>query len=520
MMSGEPRRQSLSTMLRRSASRHSKKTAIVCGDVQWTYAELDRTVDRLSAGLARSGVGKGERVAILARNSHAFVAVRFAIARLGAILVPINFMLKVEEVRYVLEHSGARVLFVDSSTAVTGCAAASGCVQSIYGIPGEKSAAPTSESIASWEQLLIDAAAPEESADESDVAQIIYTSGTESRPKGAMLTHAAVLWEYQSCVIDCEWTRDTIAVHALPLFHCAQLDAMIGPALHVGATNVVTSEPTPENIIPLLARHRATSFFAPPTIWIALLRSALFDRHDLSSLAKGYYGASIMPVEVLLEIQRRLPNLRLWNLYGQTEIAPVATILFPEEHTTHVGSAGRPTLHVETRVVDERMGDVAVGEIGEIVHRSPQLLTGYWNDEERSAQAFTGGWFHSGDLAVVDAEGYITVVDRKKDMIKSGGENVSSREVEEVLYSHPAVSEVAVIGMPDPIWIEAVVAVVVIRAGMECNDTDLIGHCSSRLAGFKMPKRIMFVARLPKNASGKVLKRELRQQLQQELSRS
>ena len=501
------RAQSLSTMLRRSAARHGDRPAIRCGEAQWSYVELDRLADRLCRGLAAQGIAKGDRVAILARNSHSFVAVRFALARAGAVLVPINFMLTPEDTRYILDHSGARMLFVDAST-LDVSQQAGFAAGPVYGLTDEDGRLP--DGLPSWETLLADGDAPEEVVDGEDLLQIIYTSGTESRPKGAMLTHAAVLWQYQSCVIDCEWTPTTVALHALPLFHCAQLDAMLGPALQAGATNIITSRPTPDTLIPLLATHRATSFFAPPTVWISLLRSALFDAHDLSSLAKGYYGASIMPVEVLRELLRRLPGLRLWNLYGQTEIAPVATILMPEDQEPRAGSAGRPTLHVSTRVVDEAMNDVAPGEIGEIVHRSPQLMTGYWNDPERTAEAFAGGWFHSGDLATIDADGFITVVDRKKDMIKSGGENVSSREVEEAIYAHPHVAEAAVIGLPDPRWIEAVTAVVVARDGAAIEEAALIEHCRTRLAGFKVPKRVIVIAEMPRNASGKILKRDLR----------
>ena len=245
-------------------------------------------------------------------------------------------------------------------------------------------------------------------------------------------------------------------------------------------------------------------------MWISLLRSPLMETADLSALEKGYYGASIMPVEVLREMNARIPQLRLWNLYGQTEIAPVATILFPEEHAERLGSAWRPTLHVETRIVDDAMQPVAPGEIGEIVHRSPQLLSGYWNDPERTADAFAGGWFHSGDLGVADEAGYITVVDRKKDMIKTGGENVASREVEEVLYQHPAISEVAVIGMPDPKWIEAVTAVIVLREGHALEADAVLAHCGEQLSAFKVPKKVVFAENLPRNASGKILKRELR----------
>ena len=503
------RRQSLSAMLRRAAARHRDRPAIACGDTAWTYAAFNGVVDRLAAGLKHAGIAPGDRVAVMARNSHAFIALRFAIARADAVFVPINFMLNAEDVRYILGHSGAAMLLVDASTAAVATEAAAGTVARVLGIPGEHDPAPAG--MASWEALLHDDGPQIEARGDDDLLQIIYTSGTESRPKGAMLSHASVLWEYQSCIVDCEWTADTVALHAMPLFHCAQLDCMIGPALQVGAANVITSQPVAENIVALLAQHRATSFFAPPTIWIAILRYLDLAGQHLGHLVKGYYGASIMPVEVLRELRERLPALRLWNLYGQTEIAPVATILFPEEHAARLGSAGRPTLHVETRVVDEDMADVAPGEVGEIVHRSPQLLSGYWDDPERTAEAFAGGWFHSGDLGTIDADGYLAVVDRKKDMIKSGGENVASREVEEAIYRHHAVSEVAVIGLPDPKWIEAVTALIVLRPGATASEAEIAAHCEAHLSSFKIPKRIVFETQLPRNASGKILKRELRQ---------
>ena len=223
-----------------------------------------------------------------------------------------------------------------------------------------------------------------------------------------------------------------------------------------------------------------------------------------------------MPVEVLREIQHRLPNVRLWNLYGQTEIAPLASVLKPNDQLRKPGSAGRAALNVEIRVVNEDGDDVAPGETGEIVHRSPQLFSGYFRDEEKTAAAFSGGWFHSGDLGAIDSEGYVTVVDRKKDIIKSGGENVASREVEEVLYGLTQISEAAVIGLPDARWVEAVTAVVVLRDGHSLSEQDVVSHCAARLAKFKVPKRIIFATHLPKNPSGKLLKRELRKRYHQE----
>lgn len=506
------RQQSLGDVLRRTAQRMPAKPAIVFDGTTWTYAELDAICNRVANAFIARGVQPGDRVAILSRNSSSFVAIRFALARIGAVLVPINFMLNASEIAFILRSSGARTLCVGSEFLAVGqqAAAQDTAVASLIWLPQEGDAvAPAG--LAQFSDLLTAAdTAPAVPVDGQSLAQIVYTSGTESLPKGAMLTHDAVLWEYVSCCLEQEMLPGDSMLHALPLYHCAQLDVFLGPAIYVGMTNVITGQPKPEVILPMLAAHKVSSFFAPPSVWISLMRSPLFDTTDLSALKKGYYGASIMPVEVLKELAARLPHMRLWNLYGQTEIAPLATVLKPEDQLRKAGSAGRAAINVETRVVDDQMRDVAVGEVGEIVHRSPQLLSGYFNDPEKTAAAFEGGWFHSGDLATIDAEGYITVVDRKKDMIKSGGENVASREVEEAVYALAGVSEVAVIGLPDPQWIEAVTAVIVAKPGAALTEAAVIAHCRERLAGFKAPKRVVFVDALPKNPSGKILKRDLR----------
>ncbi len=507
------RRQTIADALHRTALRLPNKTAIVCGSTTWTYADFDALVNRLAAGLAHLGVAEGDKVAVLARNSHGFAALRFALARRGAVLVPINFMLKADEVAYILRHAGARTLATDSGlTALAREAAAlDTAVERFIWLPSEDPGEPDAamhrfDHLAACPDPL-----PEVNLGSFDLAQIVYTSGTESTPKGAMLTHDAVLWQYVSCVINAEIAEEDRALHALPLYHCAQLDVFFGPAIYIGSSNVITSKPVPDNLLALIEKHQITSFFAPPTVWIALLRSPAFDAAKLKSLVKGYYGASIMPVEVLKELAARLPAVRLWNLYGQTEIAPLATMLAPEDQLRKPGSCGKAVLNVETRVVNDALQDVAVGEVGEIVHRSPHLMLGYFNDPERTAASFDGDWFHSGDLAVIDDEGYLTVVDRKKDMIKTGGENVASREVEEMIYRLPAVSEVAVIGLPDAKWVEAVTAVIVVKAGQQLTEAEVLAHCNEHMATFKSPKRVVFTDALPKNPSGKLLKRELRQ---------
>lgn len=512
-MNSIARQHTLSDVLHRSTARNPGKLAILCGDTRWTYAEFENVSLRLAGGLSGQGVTKGTCVAILARNSHGFAAMRFALAKLGAVLVPINFMLKAEEVAFILRHSGATLLATDTGLASLARAAVAldTSVQDLIWLPAEENSPSEADMIAFDTLVACNASLPDVMLSGGDVAQIVYTSGTESSPKGAMLTHDAVLWQYVSCIVDAGIAHQDLVLHALPLYHCAQLDVFFGPSIFVGATNVITARPVPDNLLPLIERHRITSFFAPPTVWISLLRSPLFASADLSSLRKGYYGASIMPVEVLRELARRLPDVELWNLYGQTEIAPLATVLGPQDQLRKPGSCGRAVLNVETRVVDAAMCDVGPGEVGEIVHRSPHLMLGYYRDDERTAAAFEDGWFHSGDLATIDDEGFITVVDRKKDMIKTGGENVASREVEEGIYRLPQVSEVAVVGVPHPRWVEAVIAVIVIKAGESLTESQVMAHCSETMASFKAPKGVVFLQTLPKNPSGKLLKRELRE---------
>ena len=506
------RQHTIGDILRRSAMRTPNKIAIGCGKVYWTYQQFDKVCNQVARHLMSNGISLNDKVAVVARNSHGFAALRFAIARIGAVLVPINFMLNAGEIGYILKSSKAKALALGPESVQVGLEARhkDTLVKLTIGLPGEHTPPSTETDINFLNMLVGDDSPVISELNDNLLAQIVYTSGTESLPKGAMLTHSAVMWQYMSCIIDGEMNANDVMLHALPLYHCAQLDVFLGPAIYLGMTSIITSEATAENILPLLEAHEITSFFAPPSVWITLLRSPLFETTNFERLGKGYYGASIMPIEVLNELQKRLPKLRLWNLYGQTEMAPVATVLKPEDQFRKAGSAGIAAVNVETRVVTDDMQDVSAGEVGEIVHRSPQLLIGFYRDVERTNDAFEGGWFHSGDLGTVDEEGHITVVDRKKDMINSGGENVASREVEECIYLMPEISEVAVIALSDPLWIEAVTAVVTVKKGKSTNEDAVIKHCRQHLAGYKTPKRVIFQNSLPKNPSGKLLKRELR----------
>jgi fatty-acyl-CoA synthase len=503
--------QTVADLIRRSASRDPDATAVVFRDERWSYGELVAQAGALSRGLRDLGVQPDDRVAFLGFNSARYIIGWLGTHLAGAVHVPINYMLGPSEVAYVLKHSGATVCFADESLAPVLDAAVDQAALRVARCALE--GATTPDGYRSFDSLLMAGDDLPSVRRSGDVAQIAYTSGTESSPKGAMLSHEALISQYTSCIVAGQYEASDRVINGLPLYHCAQLHCFLMPYLWLGATNIVLSKADPGELMDAVERLGVTSIFAPPTVWIGILRHPDFDPARLASLTKGYYGASIMPVEVVRELNEKLPTLALWNYYGQTEMCPLATVLLPHEQLTRPGSAGRPVLNVETLVVDDAMQPVAPGQVGEVVHRSPQVMLRYYNDEAKTADAFSGGWFHSGDLATQDADGYITIVDRKKDMINSGGENVSSREVEEILYEHPDVAEVAVVGVPDEKWIEAVCAVVVRRAGTSPTEDDLIAFTRDRLARFKVPKQVVFIEALPKNPSGKILKRELRESL-------
>lgn len=502
------RTNSIGAALARSARRNGARIALTYEGRDWSFAGLHRAAQRVARRLRDLGLRPGDRVAAYGRNSDAYVLAWLGCAVGGFVHVPINYALTGEELSYIVEQSGARMVLHDPDLAANLEGIRSSGRVGWFGTMADGGAGDLDVLTAA-----LDEAAPAEvdaAVSAEDVAQLLYTSGTTAAPKGAMMTHGALLAEYQSCIHNCRLDQDDRSLAALPLYHSAQMHVFVMPHLLIGATTLLIQVPALNHCLELIERHRITSFFAPPTVWVGLLRHPDFDAHDLSSLCKLYYGASIMPVPVLQELRRRLPNAQPFNCYGQSEIGPLATVLRPEEHEARPASAGRPVLNVETRVVDPDMKDVPPGTHGEIVHRSPQLMVGYWGKEQETAEAFTGDWFHSGDVGYFDEEGYLYIVDRIKDVINTGGVLVASREVEEALYTHPAVAEVAVVALPDPKWIEAISAFVILRQGQTVTAEELTAHARQHLAPFKVPKRIEFTDHLPRNTAGKLLKRELR----------
>jgi fatty-acyl-CoA synthase len=499
-----PRSSTVDAILRRSAHRHPDRSALVYEDRDWTYRELDDAVTRAAAVFLARGLRKGDRVAAYGQNSDAYVIAFLGACRAGLVHVPINYALTGEELAYLIDQSGAVLVLADPKLAPHLDKLAR-VPQSVLLHGGPDSLL---DQVRSGPVPVVD-----EDVADTDLCQLIYTSGTTSRPKGAMMTHRAYVHHYASVIIALDARADDAPLHAMPLYHTAQMHVFMLPWLAVGARNRLLTVPDIPRMLELVEQEKTRALFLAPTVWVPLSQHPDFATRDLSSLRKAYYGASVMPGPVRERIAQALPELGWYNCFGQTEIAPLATVLYPDEHAERPESCGRPVLFVEMRVINPDGSDVAAGETGECVYRSPQLCEGYWDKPEETAEAFEGGWFHSGDLVRIDSEGYITVVDRIKDVINTGGVLVASREVEDCIYAHPSVAEVAVISTPDPKWIEAVTAVVVLRPGQSATEDELITWSKERLAKFKIPKSVHFVDELPRNASGKLLKRVLREKI-------
>ncbi|SNS55785.1 fatty-acyl-CoA synthase [Geodermatophilus saharensis] len=470
-----------------------------------TYAETDERVTRLARALADRGVGTGDRVAVLGLNSMEVWEAYLAGVRLGAVVVPVNFRLVADEVAYVLADSGATALVVDAALAEVATKAREQApgVATVLTVGDDLEAALAAASAEPLDVVV----------DESAPAFIMYTSGTTGRPKGAVLTHRNLLMHVFSQVTHLGWDPDDrVAVPGAPLFHIAGLAGGLPPLL-LGGTHVILRSGgfDPVATLDLIERERVSSIFLVPAMWAAVVAVPGIADRDLSSLRRISWGAAPASTTLLRAMIDTFPQAEVVTAFGQTECSPVTCFLRGEDSVRKIGSVGTPMLNVEVRVVDDAMNDVPQGEVGEIVYRSPMVMKEYWGKPEATAEAFAGGWFHSGDLIRQDEEGYYYVVDRKKDMIITGGENVYCAEVEDVLAAHPGVAEVALIGVPDARYGEAPLAVIAPRdAEAPPTPEELTAWCRERLARYKHPREYAFVPALPRNPSGKVLKTALR----------
>ena len=473
-----------------------------------TYGEMARRAAALAEGLRERGVQRGDVVGLLSYNCPEFLETVFAANHLGAIAMPINWRLAAPEVRYILEHSQARALVCDEALVGVADDAMAGMEESPYAICVSPSAAAGWTALADVRSSA--ATQPPARAAADDVHRLMYTSGTTGRPKGVMLTHANLAWKNLAHLVEFGYTGADLGLACGPLYHVGALDLTTTSLIAAGATTILHRSFDAQRVVDELERSRVTTVWLAPAMVNAIMALPDIEQRDLSCVRLIINGGEKMPIPLIERIQRTFPSAWFADAYGLTETVSGDTFLDRDSLVTKLGSVGRPCLHLELDIWDSAGASVGPGERGEIVMRGPKVFPGYWRDPEATAAAFAGGWFHTGDIGVRDEDGYLFIVDRLKDMIVSGGENIAGSEIERVLYEHPDVLEVAVVGRPDDRWGEVPVAHVVRRPGATATADELVAHCRTQLAKFKVPKDVVFLDALPRNPSGKILKRELR----------
>ena len=498
------------------------RDCIVFEGSRWTYAKVNERVNRLANALAQWGIGKGDRVGILHVNCNQHIETYFAVAKLGAIFVPLNFRAKSDELSYMIANAEAKTLFVGSryldivNTMLPQLTTVKQCIlidskdkNKIY-----------------YEDLLGSGSSDEVMSEigDEDITILMYTAGTTGRPKGVPLKHSAFASYVLDNVDPADPDIEERNLLTVPLYHVAGIQAMLA-AIYGGRTLVLMRQFEVKEWIETIQREKATRAMLVPTMLKRVIDAPDYDQYDLSSLKVITYGAAPMPFEVINKAIKVMPWVRFINAFGQTETASTITTLGPEDHIIEgteeerekklkrlTSSIGKPLPDVEVKIVDEEGEPLAPSEVGEILARGPRIMTGYWRDEQKTSQVITrDGWLRTGDMGWMDEEGYIYLAGRGDDMIIRGGENISPEEVENAVQSHPKVEEASVIGVPDPEWGQEPRAVVVLKKGEVATQEEIIEHCRTRLAGFKRPRSVVFIDALPRNPMGKVLRKKLRE---------
>ncbi len=490
------------------------KEAYVYGEQRLTYAEYNAQVNSLVHGLIKLGVKKGGAIGILSWNCLDYALVYGAAMKGGYILSRFNPRLGAEELEYLINYSEVSTLFVGSEMVYITEALRSK-------IPGVKkfiSLEETAPDMAYMQDILNSnpTEEPDVRIEEDDKLFIIYTSGTTGVPRGAVYSHREAWDDCRIYIINQSIQPDDRHIQVSPMFHIAG-DTMVRSLLYLGACNIIMKNFDPATALQLIQDEKATHISIVPTHLVAMLAVPDVQQYDVSSLKFIWYGGSPMPLEVLKRGLATFGNV-FGQGYGQSESGPAICHLSKEDHNSLgtpeekiLTSTGQPDVGVQVRIVDDKGNDIAPDEMGEIIVRSKHNMIEYWKKPEDTSNTIVDGWLHTGDIGCYDENGYVYIVDRKKDMIITGGENVFPREVEEILYRHPGIHEAAVIGIPDPYWVEKVHAVVSLKKGSNCTAEELIALCKKNLAGYKSPKSVEFVDALPKNAAGKIMKRELRE---------
>jgi fatty-acyl-CoA synthase len=473
-----------------------------------TYGEMASRTAALASGLSQRGVARGDVVALLSYNCPEFLETIFAANFLGAIAMPINWRLAAPEVRYILEHSGARALVCDDLLITLANEATRGIESTLV----RACVAPAGSDgwIPLAELRMSQVGVPRASVSADDVHRLMYTSGTTGRPKGVMITHANLAWKNLAHIVEFGFTSSDLGLACGPLYHVGALDLTTTSLIAAGATTVIHRSFEASDVVNELERSRVTTVWLAPAMVNAILALPDIEQRNLNSVRVVINGGEKMPIPLIKRIQRTFPSAWFADAYGLTETVSGDTFLDRDSIVSKLGSVGRPCLYLELDIWDRQGRPLPPGQDGEIVMRGPKVFKGYWRDPDATAVAFAGGWFHTGDVGKRDNEGYLYIVDRLKDMIVSGGENIASSEIERVLYEHDSVLEAAVVGHPDDRWGEVPTAYVVIRPDATATVDELLEHCRAQLARFKVPKSITFLDALPRNPSGKVLKRSLR----------
>lgn len=512
------RRAVIGDLVSRSAARFRERTVFIYGGERISFKALNEKSCMAANAFARLGIKRGDRVAFMTHNCMNYLYCCFGLAKLGAITVPLNFMLKGEEISYIIGDAEPKAFFVEDM--LTGNVLA--VKNELKGVEhfgwldfGKKPKPDGWIDASGFFNGTYPATEPEVVINSDDVATLIYTTGTESFPKGVMTTHLNYYMSLFHLIPDANFTRDDAFIIDIPMFHVAGNTVLLG-VLATGARAVITYAPDPFQTLKITQEEKITYWVYPPTLYAAIPTIPGFDKYDLSSLEKFVSFGAVIPNVVIERWKGINPDIQWRNYWGQTESSPVGTTSSPEAFDQKRNAIGIPDTGAAVRVFDDNDQEVPAGQVGELVIRAAAVMKGYWKKDDLTAKTLANGWLHTGDLGYMDEDGWIYFVDRKKDMIKTGGENVSSQEVEGTLLRHPKLAMAAVIGLPDPYWMELVTAIVVPKPGVEVTPEEIIAFSKETMAGYKVPKKVFVRPALPMTASGKILKQELRREFADE----
>ncbi len=499
-----------SYVLQRNVDLYPEKYALVYEDKRFTYRELNNRVNALAKGFMDLGIRRGDIIAILLYNCSEYMEITFAANKIGAVWLPLNFRLAAPELSYILNNSEAKMLISekDFSEPIEKIRKEIPTVANYIAV-GEE----FPENWAQYEELItnnLGAQVEHAVVELDDLHRLMYTSGTTAHPKGVMITYGNLYWKNIGHILTFNITHEDRTLVVGPLYHVGGMDLPATGTLYIGGSIFILRRFDPVRVLETIDREKITNLWLAPAMINMLFQEPTFEGYNVSSVRFIIDGGEKMPMPLIKQIIEKFPNAWFADAYGLTETVSGDTFLEKDKVVEKIGSVGKPVMQLRLRIVEDDGRDVPPGHLGEIILRGPKVFKGYWKNPEATAEALKDGWFHTGDIGRLDEEGYLYIEDRKKDIIISGGENISSQEVERVIYESPKVLETAVVGIPHPKWQEVPKAYVVLKKGEQMTKEEVIELCAQKLAKFKVPKEVDFLEQLPRNPSGKVLKRELR----------